>query len=69
MCVLQEENLCAAVLLEQAALCLLRLRHPSVRKYAFLLLLSGLRYNASSQRGLGARVYRSGLVQSPHLSE
>jgi hypothetical protein len=55
---LQEENLRAALLLEQAALCLLRVQPPAVRKFAFHLVLAGLRYNACDQKGLGTRAYR-----------
>jgi hypothetical protein len=54
----QEENLRAALLLEQAALCLLRVSPPSVRKYAFHMVLAGLRYNACDQKALGMRAYR-----------
>lgn len=57
----QEENLRAALLLEQAALCLLRVSPPSVRKYAFHMVLAGLRYNACDQKALGMRAYRSAL--------
>ena len=55
---MQEENLRAALLLEQAALCLLRVQPPSVRKFAFHMVLAGLRYNACDQKGLGTRAYR-----------
>ncbi len=59
----QEENLRAALLLEQAALCLLRVSPPSVRKYAFHMVLAGLRYNACDQKALGMRAYRSAPAQ------
>ncbi len=59
----QEENLRAALLLEQAALCLLRVSPPSVRKYAFHMVLAGLRYNACDQKALGMRAYRSAHAQ------
>jgi trafficking protein particle complex subunit 8 len=54
----QEENLRAALLLEQAALCLLRITPPHVRKFAFHMVLAGLRYNACNQQQLGIRAYR-----------
>ena len=54
----QEENLRAALLLEQAALCLLRMQPPAVRKFAFHMVLAGLRYNACDQKGLGTRAYK-----------
>ena len=56
----QEENLRAALVLEQAAHCLLRTAPPHVRKYAFHMVLSGLRYNACGQQQLGIRAYRCG---------
>ena len=55
---LQEEPLRAALLLEQAALSLLQMSPPSVRKFAFHLVLAGLRYNAVRQQKLGMRAYR-----------
>lgn len=54
----QEENLRAALLLEQAAFCLLHVAPPHVRKFAFHMVLSGLRYNACVQVPLGVRAYR-----------
>lgn len=45
-------------MLEQAAHCLLRTAPPHVRKYAFHMVLSGLRYNACGQQQLGIRAYR-----------
>ncbi len=54
----QEENLRAALLLEQAAFCLLHVAPPHVRKFAFHMVLSGLRYNACGQVPLGVRAYR-----------
>ncbi len=62
----QEENLRAALLLEQAALCLLRVSPPSVRKYAFHMVLAGLRYNACDQKALGMRAYRFVISVDPH---
>jgi trafficking protein particle complex subunit 8 len=55
---LQEENLRAALLLEQAAWALLRTQPPHARKFAFHMVLSGLRYNACQQVPLGMRAYR-----------
>ena len=68
-----EEPLPAAVLLEQAALCLLRLggggasagalpsssssSSPAIRKWAFHTVLAGLRYAAGGASGLGAAAY------------
>lgn len=46
------------MLLEQAALCLLRTNPPAVRKAAFHMVLAGLRYNACDQKSLGTRAYR-----------
>ena len=54
----QEENLRAALLLEQAAWALLRTQPPHARKFAFHMVLSGLRYNACQQASLGMRAYR-----------
>lgn len=54
----QEENLRAALLLEQAAWALLRTQPPHARKFAFHMVLSGLRYNACGQLPLGGRAYR-----------
>ena len=59
----QEENLRAALVLEQAAQCLLHTSPPHVRKYAFHMVLSGLRYNSYGQQQLGMRAYRC--VQEP----
>ena len=56
---MQEENLRAALVLEQAAQCLLHTSPPHVRKYAFHMVLSGLRYNSCGQQQLGMRAYRS----------
>ena len=56
--VCQEEGLRAALLLEQAALCLLRVAPPALRKFAFHMVLVGLRYASCGQGALGARAYR-----------
>ncbi|KAK9825400.1 hypothetical protein WJX81_000447 [Elliptochloris bilobata] len=53
-----EEGLRAALLLEQAALCLLRVAPPALRKFAFHMVLAGLRYSSCGQSALGARAYR-----------
>lgn len=58
--VCQEEGLRAALLLEQAALCLLRVAPPALRKFAFHMVLAGLRYSSCGQSALGARAYRCG---------
>jgi hypothetical protein len=54
---LQEEDLRAGLLLEQAAHCLLRLAPPHARKACFTLVLAGLRYDMSEQRHLSNRAY------------
>lgn len=54
----QEESARAAVLLEQSALCLLYTSPPSVRKFAFHMVLAGLRYNAAGLKRLGLHAYR-----------
>lgn len=54
----QEDNTGAGLLLEQAAHSLLRLQPPRARKFAFHLVLAGLRYGACDQDGLAQRCYR-----------
>ncbi|PRW18320.1 trafficking particle complex subunit 8 [Chlorella sorokiniana] len=54
----QEDDMRAGLLLEQAAHCLLALRPPHVRKFAFHLVLAGLRYDMCGQRSLAHRVYK-----------
>ena len=54
----QEESLRAALLLEQAALCLLRVAPPALRKFSFHMVLAGLRYAGCGQAALGARAYQ-----------
>ncbi|KAK9823583.1 hypothetical protein WJX72_003982 [[Myrmecia] bisecta] len=54
----QEENLRAALLLEQAALYLLHISPPGIRKFAFHMVLAGLRFNACDQKQLGLSAYR-----------
>ncbi len=70
MAAAQEENLRAALVLEQAAQCLLHTSPPHVRKYAFHMVLSGLRYNSCGQQQLGMRAYRceSEAAVSSHCS-
>ena len=58
----QEENLRAALLLEQAALCLLRVQPPHLRKFAFHMVLAGLRFNAAGQQRLGIRAYKCAMT-------
>ncbi|KAL4852692.1 Trafficking protein particle complex subunit 8 [Chlorella vulgaris] len=53
----QEDNLRAGLLLEQAAHCLLALSPPHTRKFAFNLVLAGLRFDMSEQRELSGRAY------------
>ena len=58
LCCLQEENLRAGLLLEQAAYCLLSQSPPHTRKFAFHLVLAGLRYDMCAQKGLAQRAYK-----------
>jgi len=53
----QESPLCAALLLEQAALCFRSSRMPMQRKYAFHLILAGYRYISCAQRRHAVRAY------------
>ena len=55
----QEASLCAALLLEQAAICFRSARVPLERKYAFYLILAGYRYISCSQRRHAVRTYAS----------
>ena len=43
--------------MEQAALFLLQLSPPGLRKFAFTMVLAGLKYLNFSQRNLGIRCY------------
>ena len=52
-----EEDLRAALLIERAALLLLRVHPPRSRKFAFHLVLAGLRYSKGGARELAARAY------------
>jgi len=54
----QEESLRAALLLEQAALCLLRVAPPALHKFSFHMVLAGLRYAGCGKAALGARAYQ-----------
>ena len=56
----QEESARAAVLLEQSAYCLLFTSPPSVRKFAFHMVLAALRYNSAGFKRLGLHAYRYG---------
>ena len=57
----QESSLCAALLLEQAALSFRSARAPMQRKFAFYLILAGYRYISCSQRRHAVRTYASAL--------
>ena len=57
-CGMQEEDGRAAVLLEQAALCLLHKQPPNLRRFSFHFVLAGLRYNSCNLRNLGRHAYR-----------
>eukprot|EP00850_Spirogloea_muscicola_P017760 SM000156S02116 [mRNA] locus=s156:54554:63177:+ [translate_table: standard] len=54
---LEETNLRAGILLEQAAYCFLRSTPPMIRKYGFHMVLAGNRYNLCGQRKHAARAY------------
>lgn len=54
----QEENVRAALLLEQSALCLLYASPPSRRRFAFQMVLAGLRYHAAGQKRLATHAYK-----------
>ena len=55
----QEGNMVAAVLLEQAAMHLLHMDPPAMRKWAFHLVLAALRFSNCSQAQLADAAYRS----------
>ncbi|CAI6009295.1 unnamed protein product [Closterium sp. NIES-65] len=55
---LQESGVKAAVLLEQAAVCFVRVTPPMLRKYGFHMVLAGNRYNLASQRKHAMRAYK-----------
>lgn len=54
----EEENARAALLLEQAAHALLRVQPPSIRKFAFHMVLAGLRFHSCGQKQLAINAYR-----------
>ncbi|CAI7842685.1 unnamed protein product, partial [Closterium sp. NIES-53] len=54
----QESGVKAAVLLEQAAVCFVRVTPPMLRKYGFHMVLAGNRYNLASQRKHAMRAYK-----------
>ncbi len=54
----QEENARAGVLLEQSAYCLLFTAPPSVRKFAFHMVLAALRYNSGGFKRLALHCYK-----------
>jgi hypothetical protein len=61
----EEENARAALLLEQAAFALLALRPAMVRKFAFQIVLAGLRYYSCGQKRLAIHAYRCGAWPGP----
>jgi len=57
----EESNLCAALLLEQAALCFSSMPSAKLRQYSFHLILAGYHYISCSQRRHAVRAYSSAL--------
>jgi len=55
---MQEEDSRAALMLEQSALSQLYLQPPSTRRFAFRMVLAGLRYFAAGFNQLGIHTYR-----------
>lgn len=53
-----EDSARAALLLEQSSYCLLRAGPPMVRKFAFHLVLAGLRFHGCKQKRLAVHAYR-----------
>lgn len=53
----ESDSVRAGLLGEQAALSLLQTSPPSLRKFAFTMVLAGLKYLSFSQRALGIRCY------------
>ena len=53
----ESDNVRSGLLLEQAAMQLLQIHPPALRKYAFTIVLAGLKYLNHSQRTLGIRCY------------
>lgn len=56
-CMQESDNVRSALLLEQAALYLLHVQPPALRKFAFTIVLAGLKYLNHNQRMLGIRAY------------
>lgn len=53
----ESDSVRSALLMEQAALFLLQIAPPGLRKFAFTMVLAGLKYLNHSQRSLGIRCY------------
>eukprot|EP00095_Tigriopus_kingsejongensis_P009758 maker-scaffold422_size175911-snap-gene-0.34 protein:Tk09758 transcript:maker-scaffold422_size175911-snap-gene-0.34-mRNA-1 annotation:"trafficking protein particle complex subunit 8" len=56
----ETKDLRSSLLLEQAAYCYLLANPPSIRKYAFHIILSGYRFSKSGQKRHSSRAYRQG---------
>ncbi|XP_059098222.1 trafficking protein particle complex subunit 8-like [Tigriopus californicus] len=56
----ETKDLRSSLLLEQAAYCYLLASPPSIRKYAFHIILSGYRFSKSGQKRHSSRAYRQG---------
>lgn len=54
------KELRSSLLLEQAAYCFLLANPPSIRKYAFHIILSGYRFSKTGQNRHSSRTYRQG---------
>ena len=54
----EANDLRSGLLFEQAAYCFLLATPPSVRKYAFHIILSGYRFSKSGQKKHSSRAYR-----------
>ncbi|PNW88325.1 hypothetical protein CHLRE_01g024400v5 [Chlamydomonas reinhardtii] len=59
----EEENARAGLLLEQSAYCMLYIRPPLVRKFAFQMVLAGIRYICCGQKRIAIHAYRQVLAQ------
>ena len=57
LCAQESDNVRSALLMKQAALGLLQTAPASLRKFAFTMVLAGLKYLNFSQRTLGIRCY------------
>ena len=53
----ESDSVRAGLLMEQAALFLLQIPPPGLRKFAFTMVLAGLKYFQHTQRSLGIRCY------------